>query len=109
MGQAVSNEDLETPVSLQDRLLQKAGVYFHGTQVRIRGGDQSFFGDSEPLFEINGQVVTGGFAAASSMVNPVEIKSITVLKNPNELSMYGVRGANGVIKIRLKNSGGGKK
>ncbi len=103
---SVSAEDLSTPVTLEDRLRQKSGVFFFGTEVRIRGGDQSFFGDSEPLFIINGQAITGGYSAAQSMVNAVEIRSITVLKNPSDLAMYGVRGANGVIKIKLKNSKG---
>ena len=103
---SVTAEDLSTPVTLEDRLRQKAGVFFFGPDIRIRGGDQSFFGDSEPLFIINGQAVTGGYNTAKTMVNAAEIRSITVLKNPSDLAMYGVRGANGVIKIKLKNSKG---
>ena len=102
---AASEEDMATPVSLENRLKQTAGVFFFGSEVRIRGGDQSFFGDSEPLFIINGQAVTGGYSAAKNMVNEVEIRSITVLKNPTDLAMYGVRGVNGVIKIKLRNTG----
>jgi len=93
-------------LSLEDRLLRKAGVFIQSGEIRIRGGDQSFFASSEPLFEINGQIITGGFREASTLVNPVEIKSIRVLKNPDELAMYGARGLNGVIKIRLRNSQG---
>ncbi len=109
-----SNRDVVGPpdnnpkqlLSLEDRLLRKPGVFIQNGQVRIRGGDQSFFGNSEPLFEINGQVVSGGFAAVKNMFSPMDIKSIRVLKNPDELALYGSRGLNGVIKIRLKYSEG---
>ncbi len=95
-------------MSLEDRLLRTSGVIIQNGQVRIRGGDQSFFGNSEPLFEINGQVITGGFAAVNNLVGPQDIRSIRVLKNPDELAIYGSRGLNGVVKIRLKNSKGEK-
>ena len=72
-------------------------------EVRIRGGGNSFNGDSEPLFEINGQVIQGGYSQAIQMARPIEIKSIEVLKNPNDLAAYGVRGMNGVIRIKLRN------
>lgn len=98
--------DLSTPISLEDRLRQTPGVFFHGTQVRVRGGDQSFFGDSEPLFVINGQVITGGYSAVNSLVSAAEIRSVRSLTEPTELSLYGVRGSNGVIIIRLKNDKG---
>jgi len=93
-------------LTLEERLLRKPGVIIQNGLVRIRGGDQSFFGNSEPLFIINGQAVTGGFAAVNNMFSAMDIKSITVLKTPNELAMYGVRGLNGVVKIRLKNNKG---
>ncbi|MEM6317440.1 MAG: TonB-dependent receptor plug domain-containing protein [Bacteroidota bacterium] len=109
-----SNRDLAGPpynnpkqlLTLEDRLLQKPGVFIQGGQVRIRGGDQSFLSGSEPLFEINGQVVSGGFASVKSLVGPMDIKSIRVLKNPDELAIYGARGLNGVVKIQLNNAVG---
>ena len=96
-------------LSLEDRLLQTPGVLIQNGQVRIRGGDQSFFANSEPLFEINGQVVSGGFASVKTLVGPMDIRSIRVLKNPTDLAIYGARGLNGVVKIRLKNAKGEKK
>lgn len=95
-------------LSLEDRLLRKPGVFIQNGMVRIRGGDQSFFGNSEPLFEINGQAVTGGFAAVNQMVSAMDIKSIRVLKSNDELAIYGTRGLNGVIKIKLKKGVGDK-
>jgi TonB-dependent SusC/RagA subfamily outer membrane receptor len=35
-------------------------------------------------------------------ITPYDIESITVLKDPAETAIYGVRGANGVIVIRTK-------
>jgi TonB-dependent SusC/RagA subfamily outer membrane receptor len=35
-------------------------------------------------------------------LNPYDIESIKVLKDPADLAMYGVRGANGVIIIKTK-------
>jgi len=95
-------------LTLEERLLRKPGVRIQNGMVRIRGGDQSFFGNSEPLFIINGQTVTGGFASVNDMFSAMDIKSITVLKNPDELSIYGTRGLNGVVKIKLKNGTGDK-
>ena len=91
-------------MTLEERLLQAPGVFIQGNEIRIRGGDQSFYSGSDPLFEIDGQVLTGGYQEALRIVNPVEIRSVRVLKKPDELAMYGTRGLNGVIQIRLKNS-----
>ena len=35
-------------------------------------------------------------------INPHDIQSIQVLKDPSETTVYGVRGANGVIVITTK-------
>lgn len=91
-------------MTLEEHLLKKPGVFIQSGEIRIRGGDQSFFSSSEPLFEINGQMLTGGYQEASRLVNSAEIRSVQVMKNPDELAMYGTRGLNGVIKIKLKNS-----
>ena len=37
-------------------------------------------------------------------LNPQDIASIMVLKDPASTGMYGVRGANGVVVIRTKGS-----
>ena len=103
---SIKGDDSDHDISsLEVRLLRTPGVFIQNGAVRIRGNQNSFSGNSEPLFEINGQVVTGGYEAVKNMVSPMEIKSIRVLKNPDELTGYGVRGMNGVIRIKLK---GGK-
>ena len=37
-------------------------------------------------------------------INPRDVESITALKNPSDLAIYGVRGGNGVIVIKTKKS-----
>ncbi|HJQ22172.1 MAG TPA: TonB-dependent receptor plug domain-containing protein [Gemmatimonadaceae bacterium] len=72
--------------------------------VQIRG-PSSFYGSSEPLYVIDdvpmgalpGGVLTG--------INPHDIESIRVLKNPEDTAVYGVRGANGVIVVRTRKPG----
>jgi TonB-dependent SusC/RagA subfamily outer membrane receptor len=73
-----------------------SGVVVSGKSVQIRQG-HSFFGSSTPLFVINGVIVE-----TIDNVNPLEVKSINILKG-SEAAIYGVRGSNGVISITLKN------
>lgn len=96
----------EGNISLADHLRKVPGVNVSGSgtnaSVRIRG-IKSFYGSSEPIFVVNGVQVSGGFASLSQTLNVYDIKSITVLKDPSDTALYGVRGANGIIEIKLKN------
>ena len=78
-----------------------------GLSVRIRGVS-SFHGSNEPLFVIDDVPMTPGPGGALTGVNPHDIESIKVLKNPEDTGVYGVRGANGVIVITTKRPGKGK-
>jgi TonB-dependent SusC/RagA subfamily outer membrane receptor len=69
--------------------------------VRIRG-TTSIYGSNEPLYVIDGVPVRVGPGGTIAGVNPYEIASIRVLKGPPETTIYGVRGANGVILIKTK-------
>jgi TonB-dependent SusC/RagA subfamily outer membrane receptor len=74
------------------------GVNIVGSQVYIRGIN-SLTGNNQPLFLIDG-VPTSDVESVRSI--PVEdIDRVEVLKGPNA-SIYGVRGANGVIAIYTK-------
>jgi TonB-dependent SusC/RagA subfamily outer membrane receptor len=73
-----------------------SGVVVSGNSVQIQQG-KSFFGSSTPLFVINGVVVN-----SIDNVNPLEVKSIQVLKG-SQAAIYGIRGSNGVISINLIN------
>jgi TonB-dependent SusC/RagA subfamily outer membrane receptor len=69
--------------------------------VRIRGAN-SFGGDNEPLYVIDGVPIAPGPGGSLSGINPADIASIEVLKDAVSTSMYGSRGANGVIVIKMK-------
>lgn len=72
-----------------------SGVIVSGKSIQIEQG-HSFFGSSTPLFVINGVIVP-----SIDNVNPVEVKSIKVLRG-TAASIYGINGTNGVISITLK-------
>lgn len=67
-------------------------------------GAHSILGSTEPLI-----VVDGLPGASIQTIDPQDIESITVLRDPATASMYGTRGANGVISIQTKKSGFNKK
>ena len=72
-----------------------------GIAVRIRGGT-SLMGNNEPLYIVDGSPFLPGPNGALTGINPYDIESIKVLKDPADLTMYGVRGANGVIIVKTK-------
>jgi TonB-dependent SusC/RagA subfamily outer membrane receptor len=49
--------------------------------------------------------ITPGPGGALNGINPYDIESIRVLKNPADIAIYGMRGANGVIVITMKKPG----
>lgn len=67
----------------------------NGGSIRIRG--IGTLGDSNPLIVIDG--IPGG---SLDILNPDDIESVSVLKDAASSSIYGVRGANGVILITTK-------
>ncbi len=69
--------------------------------VRIRGAE-SFYGSTAPLYVVDGVPFETGADGALRGINPNDIESIEVLKGPPETSIYGVRGANGVVLIKTK-------
>ena len=104
-----------------------------GGQIQIRGVT-SILGQSDPLFVVDGVIVSnasfsagtnavtgasraGGVAAASSTqdnltnrlsdINPNEIESIEVLKSAAATAIYGSRATNGVVVIRTKRGAAG--
>lgn len=76
------------------------GVLVTGTRVRLRGtASNSVNSGQEPLIMIDGTQ-----AGSLDNIRPMEIKSIRVIRDEGA-SIYGARGANGVIVIKMKNSG----
>lgn len=72
-----------------------------GIAVRIRGAT-SVYGNNEPLYVLDGLPIQPGPGGSLSGINPNDIESIRVLKDPAEIAFYGSRGANGVIIIKTK-------
>jgi TonB-dependent SusC/RagA subfamily outer membrane receptor len=72
------------------------GIIVSGKNIQIQQG-HSFLGSSTPLFVVNGVIVP-----SIDNINPVEVRSISVLKG-SAASIYGVNGSNGVLCITLIN------
>ncbi len=84
-------------------------------------GSNSVFGSGSPLFVIDGvqidiepnEVASAGVGNVANQdplatINPMDIKSIEVLKDASATAIYGSRGANGVIIITTKGGEKGK-
>ena len=69
-----------------------------GLEIRIRGGRNSFMGGEEPLYVVDGTPLPAGTGGVVHL-NPYDIEKIEILKNPEDVGVYGIRGANGVIRI----------
>ena len=99
-GKEIADKPNTNPVaSLQGKV---AGLYIvnNGTpgqapDIRIRGTGS--IASVAPLY-----VVDGVFTSDISYVNPNDIESMEVLKDPSSLAIFGNQGANGVIIISTK-------
>lgn len=95
-----------------------------GISIRVRG-TSSISGNGEPLYVIDGLPVdndpnnaspTDGGRDANAVapanplaaINPSDIESIEILKDASATSIYGARGANGVVIITTKRGTAGK-
>ena len=91
-----TNDKVASYISIYDMIRSVVpGVSVVGKSVILRGGS-SISLDAEALFVVNGTPVN-----SIDNIRPQEVKSIDVLKGP-AASIYGSRGANGVILITLK-------
>ncbi|XZF16302.1 SusC/RagA family TonB-linked outer membrane protein [Chitinophagaceae bacterium MMS25-I14] len=72
-------------------------------QIKIRGGG-SITQDNSPLYVVDGVEVENGLNSLS----PQDIESVDVLKDASATSIYGARGANGVVIITTKRGKAGK-
>ena len=113
---SVSEEEIrEIPVASTAQALQGrvAGVDIQtvggrpGQQpdIRIRG-TRSINASNSPLFVVDGIPLTDGGTAFD--INPQDIASVEILKDAASTSIYGSRGANGVILITTKRGSQGK-
>ncbi len=70
--------------------------------VRVRG-TTSIMGGNDPLVIIDG---VASDITTLSTIYPADIESFNILKNASETSIYGARGASGVIEVRTKKGTG---
>jgi len=110
--QGVTAQDAQrTPTESVEKMLEGRfpGVVVQrspegGLMIRISGAS-SVYGSNAPLYVIDGVPVEPGPSGDLVGLNPYDIQSIRVLKDPANTAMYGVRGANGVIVIKTKRAG----
>lgn len=79
---------------IYEMLRGKPGVQVSGKSIKIQGAT-SFMAGTEPLLVVDGSVVS-----TIDDIIPTNVKSIEILKG-SSASIYGSRGANGVILITL--------
>lgn len=82
---------------------QSTGQPGESVQVRVRGVS-SINGYNSPLYVVDGVPFDGDL----SSINPEDIESMNVLKDAVSTSLYGSRGANGVVMITTKKGTLGK-
>lgn len=124
---SIKTEDLrKIPVNSFDQGIQGKVAGVQVTQLsaqpggalslRIRGGN-SIMAGNEPLYVIDGvmiesQVDFSWIGSPSqnglSSLNPNDIESIEILKDASATSIYGARGANGVVLITTRKGKSGK-
>jgi TonB-linked SusC/RagA family outer membrane protein len=68
-----------------------------GSSVRVRGFG-SLGGSNAPLIVVDGSPYDGDVTS----INPLDVESMTVLKDATATSLYGSRGSNGVIVVTTK-------
>lgn len=106
-GKEVADKPNVNPVaSLQGKVaglsVVNSGTPGQAPDIRIRGTN-SLGGNLKPLY-----VVDGIFNDNIDFLNPADIESLEILKDPSSLAIFGVRGANGVIAITTKKGRAGQ-
>ncbi len=104
------------------KLSTGSGSVGASTRIVLRG-EGSLTGNNNALIVVDGVVIdnstsSGGDGSASSGyadygnrfndINPEDIESVTVLKGPSATSLYGSRGASGVLLITTKKGAASK-
>lgn len=105
-GEEVANRPATNPIaSLQGRVagltIANSGVAGASPVVRIRGINST--NTASPVY-----VVDGILHDNIDFLNPADIETIDILRDPSSIAIYGLRGANGVIAITSKKQPGDK-
>lgn len=99
-GEEIANKPVSNPLSaLQGKVagvqIINSGKAGADPEIRVRGTNS--INGYKPLY-----VVDGLFNDNINFLNPQDIESMEILKDPSSLAIFGVRGANGVIIITTK-------
>ncbi len=105
-GKEVADRPNTNPISsLQGKVaglsIVNSGTPGQAPDIRIRGTIS--IGSVTPLY-----VVDGVFNDNIDYINPNDIESIEILKDPSSLAIFGVRGAAGVIAVTTKKAKSGQ-
>ena len=105
---AVTAQDLErNPDQSIESVLQAKypGVQIvrtgDGIAIQLRGPG-TFYSNVAALYVVDDVPMPAGRGGGISGLNPYDIESIRVLKNPEDIGIYGIRGSNGVVLITTK-------
>jgi TonB-linked SusC/RagA family outer membrane protein len=99
-GDEIARQPATNPISsLQGKVagltIVNSGRAGSGPTVRIRGVNST--NNSDPLY-----VVDGIFESNIDYLNPADIASIEVLRDPSSIAIFGVQGGSGVIIVTTK-------
>ena len=98
------------------QVISSGGAPGQASRIVIRGGNKSITGNNEPLFVVDGIIISNandgsganneveGFATPNRAadINPEDIENVTILKGSAASVLYGNRGSNGVVLITTK-------
>jgi TonB-dependent SusC/RagA subfamily outer membrane receptor len=101
---ATSGESIEKVLEAKAPGLLVTRTSDGGIALQIRG-PSSVNARNEPLYVIDDVPVRVGPGGALLGVNPHDIETVRVLKDPADTALYGMRGSNGVIVITTKKPG----
>ena len=79
------------------RVINTSGQPGREATIRVRGFG-SVNGNRDPLYVLDGVTFDGNI----SSINPEDIENMVILKDATSTSIYGARGANGVVLITTK-------
>lgn len=123
----IQNQPIHNPLqALQGRMagvqvIQNTGVPGGGFKIQIRGQNSLRSDGNDPLYVIDGVPFTPVSLTSTAIsgtiikegnplaaINPADIESIEILKDADATSIYGSRGANGVVLITTKRGQAGR-
>ncbi|AFD05268.1 SusC/RagA family TonB-linked outer membrane protein [Solitalea canadensis] len=105
-GSEIAKQPLTNPISSLQGKVAGLTIVNNGSAgasptVRIRGVNST--GNSDPLY-----VVDGVFQSNIDYLNPADIETIEVLRDPSSIAIFGLQGGNGVIIVTTKRAPNGE-